>query len=158
MVTGATHYKEHFFKTEHELDMLQGTLVSLSTHYHWHLEGWSLFSNHYHFIAQSPEDPTTLKKLITHFHANTSRQLNTYHQTPGRKVWYQYWDTQLTHHDSYMARLHYVMQNPVKHKIVECPKAYKWCSAGWHESNTSAAHYKTVTSFKIDAVSIPDDF
>ena len=115
MVTGATLAKEHFFKTDDELDLLQDALLSLAARYQWHLEAWSIFPNHYHMIAQSPETAATLKNFITHFHANTARELNVRHQKPGRKIWYQYWDTQLTFHNSYLARLNYVMQNPVRH-------------------------------------------
>jgi putative transposase len=90
MVTGATLYKDHFFKTEQHLDLLETSLFDLATKYQWRLEAWAIFPNHYHFIAQSPYDPSTLRKLITHFHAHTARHLNSLENTPGRKIWYQY--------------------------------------------------------------------
>jgi putative transposase len=158
MITGATLNKEHFFKTSDELDLLESTLQKLASQYCWNLEAWALFSNHYHFIAQSPEDPSTLRKFITHFHSNTARALNVKHQTLGRKIWFQYWDSQITFQNSYLARLNYVIQNPVKHKIVDCAKMYKWCSANWFENTASKSHYSTVVNFQTNLVSIFDDF
>jgi putative transposase len=158
MVTGSTLDKKLLFKTQEELDLLQAIFLNLASHYQWHLEAWALFPNHYHFIAQSPNDPKTLKKLISHLHATTARELNRLHQTPGRKVWYQYWDSLITFQISYLARLNYVMQNPVKHGMVAYAKDYKWCSAAWFEANASKSQYLTVTNFKTDQVSVIDDF
>lgn len=158
MVTGATLYKEHLFKTPEELDLLQNTLLSLALRYDWHLEAWALFPNHYHLIAQSPEDPSTLQRFISHFHNTTSRSLNILQQKPGRKVWYQYWDSHITFQASYLARLNYVMQNPVRHGVVLSATEYRWCSAQWFEQHAPKAYYATVSNFKIDTVSVLDDF
>ena len=34
---------------------------------------------------------------------------------------------------SYLARLNYVHQNPVKHGLVRVANQYRWCSAAWLE-------------------------
>jgi putative transposase len=86
MVTAATLYKQHFFKDEEQLDYLQSSLLEICLKYNWRLEAWAIFSNHYHFIAQSPSDPTTLRKLISHLHTQTARQLNQQEHTPGRRI------------------------------------------------------------------------
>lgn len=131
MVTGSTLRKEHFFKTSVELNLLESQLFELAIKYKWDLEAWALFSNHYHIITKTSQDPKTLKQFITHFHANTARELNRLHQQSGRAIWYQYWDTQLSYQNSYMARLHYVMQNPVRHGVIDLAENYPWCSAHW---------------------------
>ena len=158
MITAATLHKQHFFKQDCELDLLQEILFDLANRYECYLEAWSLFSNHYHFIARPPSDSNNLKKLISHFHTSSAKMLNEKHQTPGRKVWYQYWDTHLSFQNSYLARLNYVMQNPVKHQLVKCATEYKWCSAHWFEQNASKACITTVKSFKIDSVKVSDDY
>lgn len=158
MVTSSTLHKEHFFKEDNDFEILQNLLFELSDKYGWKLEAWALFSNHYHFIVHSSNDPITLKNMIAHLHSSSARQLNKAHQTVGRTVWYQYWDTHISYQASYLARLNYVMQNPVKHKLVACASQYPWCSAGWFEKAASAAHYKTVMSMKTDSLSVYDDF
>lgn len=158
MVTGATLHKKLLFETSEALDLLQNTLLVLALQYEWYLEAWSLFPNHYHFIAQSPDNPTTLQKFISHFHSTTARSLNILQQAPGRKVWYQYWDSHITFQSSYLTRLNYVMLNPVRHGIVSCATQYRWCSAHWFEKNASKAYYKTVMNLNTDTVSVIDDF
>jgi putative transposase len=158
MITGATRDRILYFKTDEELELLHDTLLELAEQYQWILEAWAVFPNHYHFIARSPEDPISLGKFISHLHSLSARKLNSRHQMPGRKIWYQYWDTKITFQSSYLARLNYVIQNPVKHGVVEQANKYRWCSASWFELNTSKAYFDTVTSVKIDQVNVADDF
>jgi putative transposase len=158
MVIGATLNKEKFFKEPTELDLLHQLLLDLAEHYQRKLEAWAVFPNHYHFIAQSPHDSKSLGKLITHLHASSARKLNELHTNPGRKIWYQYWDSRITFQASYLAQLNYVMQNPVKHKIVHKADQYRWCSAHWFETNASKAYFETVTNLNTDAVNVIDEF
>lgn len=158
MVTGATYHKEHFFKTESSLDFLQTLLFDLAKKYGWLLEAWAIFSNHYHFLAQSPIDPSNLRKFITHFHASSARYLNKQQDSEGRKVWHQYWDSQVTYQGSYIARLKYVMDNPVRHGLVANSHDYKWCSASWFNENASEAYVKTISRVQTDCVNIEDDY
>ena len=77
---------------------------------------------------------------------------------PGRKVWHNYRETRLTYQRSYLARLNYVHQNPVRHGLVAVANQYPWCSAAWFERTASAAMVKSIYRFKIDAVKVCDEF
>jgi putative transposase len=158
MVTAAVLHKEHLFETPGKLTLLERRLLFLAKKYQWRLEAWAVFSNHYHFIARSDPGAAGLKKLLTHLHADTARELNRLDQTAGRKVWYNFWDTRLTYERSYLARLNYVHQNPVRHGRVSVANQYFWCSAAWFERTASAATVKTIYSFKIDKLKIDDDY
>ena len=158
IVTAGTYEKAHYFRTPGLLSFLQETLFTLAARYGWELQAWALFSNHYHFVALSPSDSGNLRKMLSHLHTLTAREANRNDGTPGRKVWYQFWDTLLTYQRSYFARLNYVHQNPVKHGLVAMAVDYPWCSAGWFEQKAERPFYRTVTSFKIDQVKVKDDF
>ena len=158
MVTGATYRKECFFSAPSDLDVLQQLLLELSLQYDWRLEAWAVFANHYHFVAQSPDNPSSLKKFVSHLHSVSARHLNQLYKHPGRKIWYQYWDTRITFQNSYFARLNYVIQNPVRHGIVEKADMYPWCSANWFKQQSTPAYFSTVTNFKTDSVNVLDDF
>jgi putative transposase len=158
MVTAGTFQKEHFFTTSIRLDLLQQHLFTLANTYEWFLQAWAIFPNHYHFIAQSPKDPATLKAFITALHSLTAKAINQEDKTPLRRVWYQYWDSHLTHQTSYMARLNYVHNNPVKHGIVQTATHYPWCSAGWFEEHSAPPFRKSVLSFKTDQLNVYDEF
>ena len=158
MVTAATHNKIHLFRAPEQLSLLENQLLSLAKTYQWQLEAWAVFSNHYHFIVRSLPEAQDLKKLITHLHSETARELNKLDDASGRKVWFNFWDTKLTYQRSYLARLNYVHQNAVKHGLVNVANQYHWCSAAWFERNALPSAVKTIYGFKTDELKIRDDF
>ena len=64
----------------------------------------------------------------------------------------------MTYQRSYLARLNYVHQNPVKHGLVPVANQYRWCSAAWFERTSSTAQVKSIYRFKVDQVRVQDDF
>jgi putative transposase len=69
-----------------------------------------------------------------------------------------YRETRLTHQTSYLARLRYVNENPVHHKLVNVARDYRWCSAAWFETNAPKSFVESVARFKIDRVKVLDEF
>src|SRR6478672_723941 len=101
MVTAGTYQKLHRFAGAQRLDLLHDALLSLARQYGWHLQAWAVFSNHYHFVAMSPDRAASLRRYLQHLHFVTARLVNELDGTPGRRVWFTYWDTQLTYQRSY---------------------------------------------------------
>jgi REP element-mobilizing transposase RayT len=56
IVTGATYQKDLLFATRKRLEMLQEVFFAMATKYSWETQSWSLFPNHYHFIAYSEQN------------------------------------------------------------------------------------------------------
>jgi putative transposase len=158
MVTAATLHKQHFFRDPAMLDLLENRLLIFAKQYRWQLEAWAVFTNHYHFIARSPDDAGTLQKFLRHLHADTARGLNCHDNTPSRQVWHNFWDTRLTFERAYLARLNYVHQNAVRHSLVHVANQYRWCSAAWFERTCPSATVKTIYSFRTDRINVPDDY
>ncbi len=161
MVTAGTYLKQSLFSGDERLTGLHQGLLKYAAQYGWHLEAWAVFPNHYHFVGHSPEtatDASSLSALLKHFHGRASAWLNRLDGTPGRKVWHNYWETRLTLETSYLARLHYVHQNAVRHGLVPVANQYRWCSAAWFERTARPAMVNTVYGFKIDDIHVPDDF
>ncbi|MEK6280465.1 MAG: hypothetical protein AABN95_08955 [Acidobacteriota bacterium] len=140
------------------MSLLEHKLLLLAKRYEWQLEAWSVFVNHYHFIARGYADALPLDRFLKHLHADTARELNCLDHAAGREVWHNFWDSKLTYERSYLARLNYVHQNPVKHGLVRVANQYPWCSAGWFERTSSPATIKTIYSFKTDKLNIADDY
>jgi putative transposase len=158
IITCGTYRKEHFFRGTDRLTLLEETLLSLALQYGWQLQAWAVFSNHYHFIATSPPSSQTLPRFISHLHTLTATAINKLDSEPGRKVWFQYWDTLLTYQKSYLTRLNYVNNNPVKHGLVDVASHYKWCSASWFERTADRSFFRSVATLKTDKVTVRDDF
>jgi putative transposase len=158
LVTTGTLHKQHLFRTASRLDLLEQTLLSLARQHGWQLEAWAVFSNHYHFVGYSPPVAESLRNFLSHLHTATAQAVNGLDGTPGRQVWHNFWETQLTYERSYLARLHYVHHNAVKHGLVRVANQYRWCSAAWFARTATRAQVKTVYSFKIDRIRVVDDF
>jgi putative transposase len=158
MVTCGTYEKEHHFRGARRLRFLHDSLLNLAEDYSWNLQAWAVFSNHYHFVAMSPQNADSLVLFLKKLHSDTAMEANRWDGAQGRQVWFQYRDTHLTFPKSYYARLNYVHTNPVHHRLVPVPSLYPWCSAAWFQRQATPAFYKTVMAFKSDRVTVPDDF
>ncbi len=158
-VTAATYNHGHFFHSRQRVEVLHRGLLAVAQQFKWRLEAWAVFSNHYHFVAHSPPGTAeTIRRMLGKLHEKTAKWVNSLDDAPGRKVWHNYWETRLTFEKSYLARLNYTHQNPVKHGLVPLASLYPWCSAGWFERSATPAQVKTVYRIKIDTLSISDDF
>ena len=159
MVTASTYGRNHHFGSRKRLRHLTNTLLQTAEEAGWQLEAWAVMANHYHWIGKSPDTGAeNLGIWIASLHRKTARFVNELDSTAGRKVWHNYMETRLTFEKSYLARLHYVNQNPVKHRLVNQACDYPWCSAAWFSEHASPAFQKTLSSFKIDRLKIEDDF
>ena len=160
-MTASTYLKARVFHDAPRLDLLHDALLAHAKKFGWQLEAWAVFSNHYHFIARPAMDGMAradLGVMVKTLHEWTARKLNELDHTPGRQVWWNSWDTILDNPRSYMTRLNYVMQNPVKHGLVKLAKEYLWCSAAWFERVNAGSWVQTIYRFKTDKLKIEDDF
>jgi putative transposase len=158
IVTAGTYHKQHFFRGPDRLTLLESKLLAAAKRFGWQLEAWAVFSNHYHFVAHALPDCGKLGEMLKSLHAETAIDVNQADSEPGREVWYNYWDTELTFEKSYLARLNYVHQNAVRHGLVRVANQYRWCSAAWFERTASRAQVSTIYSFKTGKVKVIDDF
>ena len=160
-VTASTYLKSHHFRNAERLRVLHRGLLTVAASYGWQLEAWAVFSNHYHFVGQSPPDSTgaeSLQPMLKTLHVKTSGWLNRLDASPGRRVWFNYWETRLTFQKSYLARLNYTHQNPVRHGLVAEAHEYPWCSAGWFQRTASPSQVRTVYALRTDTLRVQDEY
>lgn len=158
MVTAGTLNKEHFFRGDDRLELLQNALLEILDKYGWIVQAWAVFVNHYHFVAKSPKTESSLSGLIKELHSITAREVNCLDLVYGRQVWFQYWDTALTYEKSWLARLNYVNNNAVRHGMVRVAAQYPYCSARWFPQILSPSFCRKVESFRYDRLKIEDEF
>jgi len=97
MVTAGTYQKRPYLKSPARLDFFLESLFQYAAEFQWSLRAWAVLSNHYHFLAASPPDPKSLRRLISKLHMKTAQEFNRQDATPGRKVWFQFRDTRITY-------------------------------------------------------------
>jgi len=98
-VSAGTYRKAHYFGGADRLRVLHRGLETLTRKYGWSLEAWSVFSNHYHFVAHSPADApdaSNLSEMLSTLHVKTAEWVNKLDCTPGRQVWFNYRETRIT--------------------------------------------------------------
>jgi putative transposase len=156
-ITGATLYKRHFYKTPAALDLLQELLFTLAKRFFCDLQAWALFPNHYHLVL-SADAGEVVRALVARFHSDAAVAINRHEGVSGRRVWFQFRDTELTYERSWLARLKYTHENAVHHRVVSNATNYRWCSAGWFEETARPAFVATLRSIKVDRVNVYDDF
>ena len=158
MVTCGTYQKAHFFHTPARLDPFRRLFFSCVTDAKWDLHAWAILSNHYQFIASSPEDPGSLRRMLSKRHTLSARDINAQDRQAGRKVGFQFFDSHITFTNSYLARLKYVHDHPVHHGVAVCAENYPWCSAAWFARTAKPAFRATIETVKTDNLSVADDF
>lgn len=158
MLTAPTLGKQHIFRGDDRLQLLQDVLFEVAEVYKWELQAWAIFSNHYHFIARAPDNATTLRRMIQRLHSQTARIVNRIDGLSRRQVWFQYWDVCLSSEKSYYAHLNYVHNNPVKHGVVEHLSDYPYCSASQFKANADNDLWYRVLAHSDELVKVEDSF
>ena len=158
IVTGAILHNQHLLTENKRKDFVLQTLFERAKLLKWNLQAWAVLNNHYHFIGEAPESALTLEKLIQQLHSIVAIEINRWDNTPGRQVWFNYWDSCLSYKKSYLARLHYVHMNPVKHGLTEKAIDYPFCSFRWFVEQGDPTLKQQVFAQPIDRVKIFDDF
>jgi putative transposase len=158
-VTASSYHREKLFDSPEKLDTITQLLVETAEKFGWSLRAWAVFSNHYHFLAQSPEGGgESLRVWLSEFHRSSAIRINQIDGAEGRRIWMNFRESFITHQTSFLARLKYVNENPVRHGFVDVATNYRWCSAAWFEKTAPESFRKSVERFKTDRMNIEDDF
>ena len=157
MVTAGLYRQTPLLHTADRRDLVLAECFNCAQEFGWHLQAWAVMTNHYHFVAHT-EKPESLSRFMSKLHGNTARVLNREDRTPGRRVWFEFWDSHITYEASWLARLKYVHTNPIHHGVVQSAEEYPWCSAGWFRKQANQSLIATIERVKIDSVNVRDDF
>ena len=159
-ITGATYEKKYFLITNKAKARVFKSLYKGFNSLGWTLEDWVILHNHYHLMANAPENAETLSAIIRDIHKFTAMWLkkNIPKTKSVEKIWWNYWDTCITYEKSYFARLNYIWFNPVKHKLVE--KAEDWKFGSYYYRYRKEKEYlkKLKKKYPFDKVKVKDDF
>lgn len=125
MITAGTWQHIPYLRSPARKTMLKESIdFSLSKH-GWTRIAWVILDNHYHMLVRSPDhDGGTLSRWINDLHKYTAGLWNKEDRSPGRRIWYEYWDRCIDHETSFYARINYIHWNPVKHGYTTDPAEY----------------------------------
>jgi putative transposase len=154
MLTGSIYKQQPLIKSSNRKKEFLESLHAASEIHHWLLVAWVVMDDHYHVILKSPQvSPDNLTKFVASYHKYTAHLWNNQDGLPGRKVWWNYWDTCIRSDEDYRNRLRYVFWNPVKHGMAGHPGEYPFCNYAdfleheWFEMGMAPAEVNDVPEF-----------
>ncbi len=135
ILTARTLYGRPYLEAPSRRQQLLDSLRFAAAQREWKLIAWAVLPEHYHCLLVAPDEAGTLTQLVQSVHRFTAAQFNREDATPGRQVWYRYWDTCITSEPSFYARLNYIHHNPVKHGLAQHPAECTYSSySTWHNT------------------------
>ena len=114
MITASTWNRSRLMASDRAKAFLRDKLRDLVLAYGIGLKAWVILDNHYHLLLKT-RSGEGLSGFVGRLHGSTSRRLNQWDATLGRKVWHNYWDKCVRDERGLWTRFNYIHQNPVKH-------------------------------------------
>jgi putative transposase len=116
-VTASIVHGRRLLKTDAKRALVRDVLRKAIKQYGIRLYAWVILANHYHLLLGT-SDVAPIYKFIKRLHGDSAVQLNKLDNTPGRKIWYQYWDRFPRNERDFWAYYNYIHINPIKHGYV----------------------------------------
>jgi putative transposase len=158
IVTAGTLKKEHLINSDQKKECVLTNLRQEIEKYKWELLAWVILINHYHILLKASDHASSLAQLIRNVHTFSARELNKLDRCPGRRVWWNYWDTCITNERSYYARLNYIHWNPVRHGVVTRPEQYRFSSYRDYYNLDDNRMRNLERDYPFDSIKVFDEF
>ncbi len=128
-ITSSTLGKFHYLKAEETKFAIQTYLFKSFDNFDWKVEDWVILNNHYHVLADSPENALSLERVMNNFHRFSSIYLSKNGvELQKEKYFHNYWDTCVADEESYSYMVNYIWYNPVKHGYIDRAEDWKFGS------------------------------
>jgi putative transposase len=160
LITGATYQRKHFLFNDDNKIALRNSKIKGFTDKGWVLEDWIILNNHYHLMANSPDNTSLLNFIIKDIHRFNALWLkkNISELKNEEILWYDYWDSCIAYEVSYYSRLNYIWFNQAKHGYVEFPD--EWIHGSFYYRVKKEKEYldSILEKYPCDKIKIDDRF
>lgn len=126
-LTARTYQGQKVFFCDERKQLLLISLKAEVQRYDYKLMAWVILENHYHLLFRTFKSDY-LSKIINQVHGSVSYQLNKIDNTPGRKIFQNYWDRSMRDEKDFWSHFNYIHHNPVKHGYAISMENYKFSS------------------------------
>ena len=91
-ITGSTYFRKHYLESDAAKEKTLEFMFKSFEHFGWKIEDWVLLNNHYHVMAEAPEDATTMSNLINNFHKFSALWIKKHirFEAEPQHIWYNY--------------------------------------------------------------------
>ena len=116
-ITARTVRRQRLLDTDAKCALVRDILKAAVSHHGIRLYAWVILADHYHLLLET-SDVAPIYKFIKSLHGESAIRLNQQGGTPGRQVWYQYWDHFPRDEKGFWKCFNYIHANPIKHGYV----------------------------------------
>jgi len=140
------------FDNDNKKQILYDCIFNALNKFNFICDSWVILNNHYQLVIDV-KDSKNIFLFIKQINGSSSRKINEFENSLGRKVWDQYWDTILDNDKNYWTHVNYNHHNPVKHGYVPKMEDYQWSDFNEHVKKYGAEtvyerfEYYPVTDF-----------
>ncbi len=134
IVTSATYQKLPLLRPEGCKNLVAHQIRALVIEFDLRLIAWVILDNHYHLLVKSSFG-TAIPRFFARLHGRTSFDLNKCADTPGRRVWHNYWDTCIRSQTDFWTRFNYIHHNPIKHGYISQLEDWPFSSYQYYLKN-----------------------
>ena len=131
-VTARTVDKKKYFNSNEKLNLLANRLELARSKFNLVLHAWVALSNHYHILFALKQGKE-LSEIIKFINGGSSYDINKLDNTPGRQVWWNYWDRCICEEKDFYIRFNYIHHNPVKHGYTAANGDYQFSSYNYYK-------------------------
>ena len=141
-VTSRGNARKKVFRDDQDREIFLDTLASVVKRYNWLCHAYCLMDNHYHLMIETID--ANLSQGMRQLNGVYTQRYNKRHGKTGH-IFQGRFKAILAQKDSHLLELgRYVVLNPVRARIIEDPKDWKWSSYPATAGLTKAPDYVTV--------------
>ncbi len=125
-ITARGNERKNIYRSDADRRLFLSLLGEAVERYRWILHEYTLMSNHYHLVIETPEK--TLSRGMQWLNGQYAKKFNKRHKRVGH-LFQGRFKGQLVEKESYLLELiRYVALNPVRAGMVARPEEYRWSS------------------------------
>jgi len=125
-VTGRGNERKAIFRNDHDREAFLNTLHRVTVRYNWLCHAYCLMDNHYHLLIETPDGNLSIG--MRQLNGVYTQMFNKHHERVGHLFQGRFKGVVVQKDSHLLEACRYVVLNPVRAKIVENPRLWKWSS------------------------------
>jgi REP element-mobilizing transposase RayT len=125
-ITSRGNGRKNIFRDDADRGKFLEALSSTIGRYHWLCHAYCLMNNHYHLLIETPE--ANLSAGMRQLNGVYTQKYNYFHSTVGHVFQGRYKSFVIEKEPYLLEVARYIVQNPVRAKIVSSPEEWEWSS------------------------------
>lgn len=126
-VTSVTHDRVKAFDSKDFGPLVVAVLIEIAARFGFEVSAYVVMPDHVHFVVTAIDEGADFKSMVKMWKQKTGFEWSRRH---GRTLWQKgYWERVLRDNDNALSLCRYIIENPVRARLVEHPAEYPLCGS-----------------------------